>query len=194
LERIIVYCPATVYLFRDMSLNNFYESDLGEQYFWEEAKAENQTDYLGTFNVAMHKYGYNSIPKKPPLTAQYAEIDRHTSQIDLMLEIHNNRIWLAAYCSVDKPLSEIDMSQLKEYLAERITSRSDMISQWGYMEHGPNVLAVSFDAVDTISPSCGYPTGYDELLKDNLLLLKSELDAGSVTPIHEAGAPPIQSL
>ena len=78
----------------------------------------------GPFNVAMYnKYGYNRMPKEPPLSAQYAEIDRRLSQIDLMLEIHNSRIWLAAYCTVDKPLSEKDMSQLKEYLAERIASR-----------------------------------------------------------------------
>jgi hypothetical protein len=194
LERIPVYCPATVYLFRDMLLNDFYESDLGKQYFWEEAKAENQTDYLGTFNAAMYKYGYSRMSKEPPLSAQYAEIDRRLSQIDLMLEIRDDRIWLAAYCTADKPLSEKDMSQLKEYLAERIASRSDMISQWGYMEHGPDVLAVSFDAVDTISPSCGYPIDYDELLKNNHLLLKSELNAEAVNPVQETGTSRIQSL
>jgi hypothetical protein len=103
LERIVVYCPATVYLFKDKSLNDFYESDLDEQYVWEDAKAENQTDYLGTLNVAMFKYGYTRLPTEPTSSDHYANIARRLSQIDLMLEIHNDNIWLAAYCTMDKP-------------------------------------------------------------------------------------------
>jgi hypothetical protein len=91
-------------------------------------------------------------------------------------------------------LSENDLPRLTEYLAERIESDADMISQWGYMEQGPDVLAVSFDAVDIFSPSCSYSTSYNELLKSNHLLLKSGLNAGSVTPIQDAEASPIQSL
>jgi hypothetical protein len=194
LERIVVYCPATVYLFKDHSLDDFYASDLDEQNVWEDAKAEKQTDYLGTLNVAMFKYGYNHLPLEPTLSNNFSDILSRVSQIDLMLEIHNDSIWLAAYCSMDKPLQENDMPRLKEYLAERIVSETDMVSQWGFTEQDPDVLAVSFDAVDTITPSCSYSISYDELLKSNHLLLKSELNAGSVSPMQEAEASPIQSL
>jgi len=188
LENIIVYCPASIHLFRNMSLNDFYEQDLDEQYVWDDAQAQNQTLHLGLFRREMKKYGYDQMEKEPPLSPKYTETERHLTQIDLDLEEHNGRLWLGISCSADKQMQGNELELLKEYLAERIDSEADRVSQWGYFEYGPDVLAILFEATDMISPSCAYPVRYEDQVEANHLLLKSEMEQEVGMSMKENGS------
>jgi hypothetical protein len=175
-----------------MSLDDFYDQDLGEPSVWDEALTENPAQYLDVFREAMKVYGHAQLEKDFPESTRYSEAHRRIKQLDLALEEHGGRLWMAVTCSADRPLPETEMALLKEYIAYQIDSESPFVSQWGYMEYGSDVLAITFDATDMISPSCAAPVKYENLLETNHLLLKSELEQEDGMPIKESN-PPLQN-
>jgi hypothetical protein len=175
-----------------MSLDDFYDQDLGEPSLWAEAIAENPAQFLGLFSNAMKEYGHDQLEKDLPESTRYSEAHRRIKQLDLALEEHGGRLWMAVTCSVDRPLPETEMPLLKEYIAYQIDSESPFVSQWGYIESGSDVLAITFDATDMISPSCATAVKYEDLIEANHLLLKSEMEQEAGILIGESN-PPLQS-
>lgn len=169
-----LYCPADVYLFEGMTIRDLYEQDVfDDQSTMDEALVEQPVEYTAQLAEAMQGYTQGRMDLEEGYSGD-AGLLKHITETKIALVSEGEKMWLRVDCSLDHPLSEQEISQLKGLVADNLEAQLDMVSQWGWIETEMGALLVDIEPAPRYTPSCGQPS-YSEMMGVNNLLTEREL-------------------
>lgn len=169
-----LYCPAGVYFFEGMTIQELYEQDVfDEQSSLDDALVEQPVEYAGLLADAMQDYTQGRMDLDEGYSDS-AGLLEHITETEIALVSEGGKMWLRVDCGLDHPLSDQEAIQLKTLVADNLEAQRDTVTQWGWIETETGALLVDFEPVPRYAPSCGQPS-FSEMIGVNNLLTCREL-------------------